>query len=128
VAKFPFNKKLRLLLASEFTRVFQSAEFKISSPQLLILASTNQLDHPRLGLVIAKKNVRLAVQRNRIKRHTRETFRLKQHKMPNIDAIVLARRGIDNLSDEQQAALLDQQWHRLIKRVNKSSMTTSCES
>lgn len=108
--------------------MFQSADYKISSPQLLILASNNQLDLPRLGLVIAKKNVRLAVQRNRIKRHIRESFRLKQHNMPNIDAIVLARRGIDKLSDEQQAALLDQQWHRLIKRVNKSSMTTSCES
>ncbi|GAB1265668.1 ribonuclease P protein component [Aurantivibrio infirmus] len=128
MAKFPFKKQSRLLLAAEFTRVFQSADFKISSAQLLILASNNRLNRPRLGLVIAKKNVRLAVQRNRIKRRIRETFRLKQHKMPNIDAIVLARRGIDKLSDQQQTALLDQQWQRLIKRVNKSSVTPSCES
>jgi ribonuclease P protein component len=72
------------------------ATIKASNQYFLLLAKPNGLASSRLGLVIAKKNVRLAVQRNRIKRIVRETFRLHRAQ-PAIDIVVLARRGLDTL-------------------------------
>lgn len=74
---------------------------------------------PRLGLVIAKKNVRLAVKRNRLKRLIRESFRHKQHHLPAIDAIVLARRGTENLNNIEITKILNDLWQRVAKRATK---------
>ncbi|TVZ41679.1 ribonuclease P protein component [Alteromonadaceae bacterium 2753L.S.0a.02] len=114
---FRFCKSHRLLSSGEFTVVFNDAPYKASHPNYLILATNNTLEHPRLGLVIAKKNVRSAVDRNRLKRLIRETFRLKQHHLPAIDAIVLARRGSDQLSNQETVKILDKLWERVAKRV-----------
>lgn len=126
VTGFAFRKSSRLLASPEFQRVFRNAAYKVSHRYLLILATPNQLQHPRLGLVIGKKNVRHAVQRNRIKRHIRESFRLKQHNLPSVDAIVLARSQLDQLSNENLDALLDKQWDRLCQQASRDS--SPCES
>lgn len=127
MAEFAFRKSSRLLAGPDFQRVFQRAKYKISDRYLLILATPNGLQRPRLGLVIGKKNVRLAVQRNRVKRHIRESFRLNQHKLPDIDAIVLARSQLDQLSDSALDALLEKQWKRLCQQASrdKSPCTTN---
>lgn len=72
---------------------------------------------PRVGLVIAKKNVRLAVQRNRVKRIIRETFRHRQHELAPIDIVVLVRKGIDELSNEE----LHQSFHGLWSRIRRKA-------
>jgi len=72
-----------------------------------------------VGLVIAKKNIRLAHERNRTKRFIRETFRNKQHKLPAIDAIVLARRGIEKLSNKELSEILVNLWKRAAKKAAK---------
>lgn len=102
-----------MLSKPDYQQVFAHAKHKVSHRHLLILARPNGLKHPRLGLVIGKKNIRLAVQRNRIKRHLRESFRLQQHNLPNVDVIVLARNQLDQLSDDRLQALLYKQWSRL---------------
>lgn len=113
-----FGKTSRLLKASEYKRVFDHAPFRASHENLLILSRENELDHARLGLVVAKKNVRLAVSRNRFKRIVRESFR-KQH-LPPIDVIVLARRNADALSNSDLLSLLDQLWKRVAKKASKA--------
>lgn len=122
--EFPFAKSSRLLASPEFQRVFRRAQYKVSHRYLLILATPNRQQGPRLGLVIGKKNVRLAVQRNRIKRHIRESFRLKQHNLPCVDAIVLARSQLDQLSDSKLNQLLDKQWSRLCQQASRDA--SSC--
>lgn len=116
---YAFGKQDRLLNSSQFSVVFDGPNFKASHPQFLVLATENTQQRPRLGLVIAKKNIRLAVQRNRIKRLIRESFRLKQHHLPAIDAIVLARRGGDQLSNQELLEILDILWKRVAKRAKK---------
>lgn len=73
--------------------------------------------HPRLGLVIAKKNIKLAVGRNRVKRLIRESFRSRQHQLPAIDAIVLARKGLDQLNNGDIDKILDKLWQKLQTKV-----------
>lgn len=122
---FGFSKNARLLTSSDFSAVFDNAEIKAPHPCFLVLARFNSLNHPRLGLVIAKKNVRLAVDRNRLKRLIRESFRLKQHHLPAIDAIVLARRGSDQISNDQLIKILGKLWTRVAKKAQQPSTNQS---
>lgn len=119
MSKQGFSKQLRLLNSSDFQAVFDDAPFRASHKHLLILARPNNRRFPRLGLVIAKKNIRLAAQRNRIKRLVRETFRLQQQQLAGIDAVVLARRGMDELDNQQLNQQLNQQWQRVKKKARK---------
>lgn len=115
--KATFERDKRLLTARNFQAVFDDTQLKVARPQLLFLARPNQLQHPRLGMVIAKKNIRRAVDRNRIKRVVRDTFRVTQHQLGSVDIIFLARKGIEKLSPSDQTALLQQCWLNLAKKV-----------
>lgn len=116
---FAFSRDKRLCSAADFKQVFDQADIKVSSRHLLILAKVSNHEHPRLGLVIAKKNVRKATGRNRVKRHIRETFRLKQDELGHLDIVVLARRGLDELENYDINKLLSRQWHKLAHRLDK---------
>ena len=48
----------------------------------------NSAGHSRLGLVVAKKVTRSAVERNYMKRVLRELFRLNRHRLGNIDLVI----------------------------------------
>ncbi|WP_439134675.1 ribonuclease P protein component [Pseudomaricurvus sp.] len=123
-----FPKSLRMLNASDYQAVFNDARFKASHQNLLILSRSNASPVsggvPRLGLVIAKKHIRLAVQRNRIKRILRETFRHHQQELGGIDAVVLARRGLDQLDNAQLHKLFNKQWARIIKKASQADTNT----
>lgn len=121
MTSFAFGKNRRLLNSSDFSHVFNDAPYRASHPNFLILACPGLGDGPRLGIVVAKKHVRLAVGRNRIKRYIRESFRARQHKLPSIDAIVLARRGADTLTDEDLQQVLDGLWKRVAKKAMKAN-------
>jgi len=114
-----FDKSRRLLNATDYSRVFDNAEAKASGKHLLLLARRNTLGSHRLGLVIAKKNVRLAVERNRIKRIAREFFRHLPENEATMDVVLLARRGIDELDNRQLSSILQQQWHRLERHISE---------
>ncbi len=119
IFSFAFTKKQRLLNKHDFSPVFDNAPIRASNQHLLILSRFNDDKHTqaRLGLVIAKKHIRHAHARNRIKRFARETFRLQQHKLPPIDAIVLARKGADTLTNQQLQQAFNGLWKRIIKRA-----------
>lgn len=112
-----FARYQRLNQKAEFSAVFNDAPVRASHPNILILARFNGLSHPRLGTVVAKKNVKKAHQRNLFKRIARESFRRQQHNLPAIDAIVLARRGADQLSSTELNQTLKGLWHRIKKRA-----------
>ena len=119
-----FGKARRLLNANDYSRVFDGAEARASHQHLLLLARTNDRTGHRLGLVIAKKNVRLAAQRNRIKRIAREVFRVLPASDPSLDVILLARRGLDELDNAELSTILRQQWQKLIRHASKPSQAT----
>lgn len=118
---FSFQKHQRLLNKHDFSKVFDDAPIRAAHPSLLILSRANKLGYPRVGIVVGKKNVKHAHQRNAIKRIARESFRLQQHNLPPIDAIVLARRGSDLLSHEELHKILTGLWRRIIKRAEKET-------
>ncbi len=125
---FTFSKSLRLLESADFQQVFDDAPFRASHQQFLILARSNQLTGGRLGLVIAKKHLRLAVERNRFKRLIRESFRLKQHAFAGLDVIVLSRKGLENLTNAEFSQQLDQQWQRIFKKARQHGLRSQPKS
>lgn len=78
----------------------------------------------RLGLAIAKKQIPRAVDRNRIKRVIRESFRL--HQLQDHDFVVLARRDTASATNRQLSRSLARHWERLLNHQSKqqSSPTT----
>lgn len=119
-ADLAFNKGKRLLTQSDYSRVFELAEARASHRHLLLLARGNEGVNHRLGLVIAKKHVRLAVTRNRIKRVAREFFRQLPDSSPKLDVILLARKGIGQLDNAELSSILQQQWQRLLGQACKN--------
>lgn len=117
MADYSFPKKTRLLTAAEYKAVFTNAKFKVSCRYFLILAIKNNWLHPRLGLVIAKKNVAKAVQRNRVKRMIREYFRLHGEQVSGLDLVVLARKDVDTLESGQISERLGALWKDLGAKV-----------
>lgn len=104
--KYPFSRELRLLTPEQFTFVFQQS-VKASRPEISIIARANHLGFSRLGLTIAKKHVKRAVVRNRIKRVCRDYFRRNQHTLPAMDFIVIARKGLGEMDNKQLFEVLD---------------------
>ena len=117
-----FTKTMRLLNSKDFQTVFDDAPLRTSHQHFLFLARINQLECPRLGLVIAKKHIRHAVDRNRMKRLIRETFRAKQQQLVGIDVIVLARKGMNDVTNAVLIEHLNGQWDRLIRRLQKAKI------
>ncbi|WP_026376039.1 ribonuclease P protein component [Aestuariibacter salexigens] len=112
-----FSRELRLLTPTHFQHVFSDA-IPAVSPHLTLLARKNELTYPRLGITVSKKNVKHAVERNRIKRIIRESFRHHQHNLPTIDIIAIGKRGIAQLDNQQLFSVLEKQWIKLIKRCD----------
>mgnify|MGYP001189993636 FL=1 len=103
MSNFNFEKSKRLLNTQSFQSVFEKTDFKISNSNFLLLAHQNKLKHARLGMIVAKKYIRLSVGRNRIKRAIRSSFRLNQQNLAALDIIFLVRKGMDKLSFEEQS-------------------------
>ena len=70
---------------------------------------------------MARKHVKRATDRNRIKRLVRESFRHRQDDIPNLDVIVLARPGVGALDNQQLYQQLDRLWGKLIRQVDSPS-------
>ena len=98
VKTLTFSRELRLLAPVQFKAVFENP-FRASTPQMTLLARLNTAENPRLGLTVAKKHLKRAHDRNRIKRIVRESFRLKQHELPNMDFVFVAKGGIGKLDN-----------------------------
>ena len=115
---YEFNRESRLLTPGHFQKVFNKPT-RYGSSHFTILVTPNSEQTNRLGLAIAKKRVKLAVQRNRVKRLVRESFRLNQHQLPNIDMVVMVRSGIDNLDNDTITKQLEKIWRKISRQHKK---------
>jgi ribonuclease P protein component len=114
---FPASR--RLLTSSEFDAVFKKNQVKLSTPEFLFLAITNQDNQSRLGMVVSKKNTSLAVDRNHLKRLMREAFRKTQ--MAPVDVVVLTRTGANKQSSQALTGILEKSFLKLTTRINSQT-------
>ena len=118
-------KHAKLLKASDYNQVFDKA-VRSSDRYFTVLARPNDLQHARLGMAFTKKRVKLAVARNRLKRISRESFRLVLLKQQTgqgeikADYIVLAGAQCEKASNQQLFHSLEQHWQHLNKKCANS--------
>jgi len=100
---------------AEFRTVRQRGK-KLSDAYFSLSVLANEGNCPRLGLAIATRTFGTAVARNRIKRLTRESFRLNQHEMPPVDVMVSARDAARRALPRDLRASLDKHWKSISQR------------
>lgn len=104
-----FGRDKRIPDKIAYQRVFDNASKRFSHKNYLILVRRNVGGGARLGLVIGKRSVPTAVNRNRVKRLVRESFRRHWSRLPSVDVIFLARAGV-NHSTHQLCKQLSGDW------------------
>lgn len=117
LSRLDFPKSLRLLSAKDFQQVFAKAE-KFANSHWTFIVRPNNLDIPRLGLAISKKQLAKSVWRNRVKRVARESFRQHKDEVCGYDIVVLARRGIERVD----RVILAKSFSHLINKVAMSDL------
>ena len=121
MASQSFPKASRLLNAADYSAVFDQTHFKVSSRYFLILARFSRDANSRLGLIVAKKHIPTAVQRNRLKRLIRTSFRSLEPFPRHLDLVVLVRKGADKIHNRQAFAQLNTLWADVALKCQKTN-------
>ncbi len=74
----------------------------------------NELGHARLGLAISKRVSKRAVERNRIKRLVRESFRRVRQQLPAVDLMVMGREQAAGVPGPELLRELEGLWKKLL--------------
>ena len=115
IRKLKFEPRQRLHLPGEFREV-RTRGRRVSDAYFSASVLPNDRNLPRLGLAIATRTFGTAVARNRIKRITRESFRLNQESLPSVDITVAARDAARLAPAPVLRASLDALWISIAKR------------
>lgn len=108
-----FPREARLLAPLQFRAVFANGD-KFVCSSFVIIAAANGQAHARLGLALAKRRLHRAVDRNRVKRIIRESFRHHaQLDLPAVDIVVLARSRTARMDNARLNSDLAGIWRRI---------------
>lgn len=119
MANNTFPRSVRILSTEDYDKVFANPVRASATGVLVLARKNNESQCSRLGLVIPKKILKRAVWRNRVKRIARETFRLNQHSLQNIDLVVIARPKIEDISNSELSAIFKRLWQQISHRLEK---------
>lgn len=114
-----FSRKSKLRTDSEFKKVFL-AKRRVSADLCDLLYRPNNLTHPRLGVIVSKKNIRCANMRNNFKRIAREYFRLKQKQIKMLDIVILAKSKAREANNKELRECLEKLFLRSNIQIEKS--------
>jgi ribonuclease P protein component len=107
-----FDKSCRLLDKADFAKVF-SQGIKSHGKYFLLIVTSNDLEHARLGIAVSRKVSTRAVIRNRIKRQIRESFRTNKNILKGLDCVVIARNSAASTEKPVLRTSLDNHWQKI---------------
>ena len=110
------GRQNKLLTSAQFQAVFGQKK-SLHGKFFSIHARLNELGRPRLGITVSKRVSKRAVQRNRIKRQIRESFRLFDADLLSYDYIVVAKNGGAEQLNKELRAELNWMWPKILKKV-----------
>ena len=92
-----FTAGCRLLHADGFDHVIRAKN--VADNHFKIFFTPNRKKHARLGIIVSRKSLPSAVDRNRVKRFIRETFRQHNVKLCKLDLVVIVSRNYSRKVD-----------------------------
>jgi ribonuclease P protein component len=118
VSGYRFSRQHRLLQPQAFRTVL-SQRCRSSDALFTIYARYNGLEHARLGITVSRKVSSHAVQRNRLKRLVRESFRYHGQTVAGLDVVAIAQPGAATSTNPYVDQSLNQHWTRVDRQCRK---------
>jgi ribonuclease P protein component len=117
--RLTFPAQLRVRRKADFESAYRAGR-RFGDNLLSMTVTPNSLGVPRLGLAIAARTVGNSVARNRLRRLIRESFRLAQLGLPQVDIIVGARAGARTATAPRVRESLAALWTKVAKQCAPS--------
>ncbi len=111
--KFFFRKKNRLKYKNY--KFNKTKKYKF----ILIKYNFNNFFYPRIIIILKKKYIKYSTKRNYIKRIIKETFRLKQYKLKNLDYLIIIKNNIIKLKKKNIFNYFNKIWKNFYKKKLK---------
>ncbi|MDF1795385.1 MAG: ribonuclease P protein component [Coxiellaceae bacterium] len=108
-----FTPQDRLRSKQDFQQVFQGD--RVGSRQFVLYY--RQVSHAKIGIIISKKNIKNAVDRNRVKRVIRDWFR--HNDINDLEMVFIANKASNSLTNKEIRQCLEQLLQRVIARLAK---------
>ena len=112
-ATLRFQRSQRLRRPAEFQAAYRQGR-RFGNELLSATVRPNDQPVARLGLSIAARTVGDAVNRNRLRRQIRESFRLQQQHLPPVDIVIGAREAARGAAAGALRESLQVLWKQII--------------
>lgn len=86
---------------------------------MTVVVRPNGLERPRLGLAVARRVLSRAVDRHRLKRQVRESFRHDIERLSGLDIVVIANPGVEKMTPMRFKEMLSRQWERAVRVASR---------
>ena len=116
--RYKLGRHQKLLNAAQFRAVF-NRRVSVHGKSFSFHAVVNNLEGPRVGITVSKKVSKRAIQRNRIKRQIRESFRHNRHKLSAMDIVVVSKPGGAEQENKFLRTELDNLWLKVNLKCEK---------
>jgi ribonuclease P protein component len=111
-------RRHRLNQSKDFDRLFRKSE-RSSDGVITVLARRNGSEWSRLGMAISRKCAPRAVDRNRLKRIIRESFRHSRDQLQGLDLVVIGKRKRPLANSRDLAQSLERHWLVVSERCKR---------
>lgn len=109
-----FSLAVRIRTQAQYRHVF-AVQQRLFGRFFVLFYRKNQLHHPRIGIIIRKRNIRHAVDRNKIKRKVREIFRVQQKDLPAMDIVIVVKSEAERASKQELQVCLEKLMTQLVR-------------
>ena len=107
-----FTWSARLTDAKQYKQVFADAKRR-GDRYFTVLSIANSIGEARLGMAVPRRHTPRAVDRNRLKRLIRESFRHHRATMAARDIVVLVKASAQHADNTELTSALARHWRHL---------------
>jgi ribonuclease P protein component len=119
-ARLRLGPDRRLRRSADFKRLYATGR-RFGNERFSAVVLANSEGMARLGLSVAARTLRRAVDRNRVRRLIRESFRLHQLRLPAVDIVVGVRNPVREANNSQLRGSLERLWQKISTACEPSS-------
>jgi ribonuclease P protein component len=112
-ARLTLPSQRRLRRKSDFDAAYARGKRLGNAFFGVTVATSDAANGTRLGLAVAVRTAGSSVERNRIRRVIRESFRVHQHELPPVDLVVSARNRARGASGTELRDALADLWKKV---------------